>query len=123
MPLRTRLSQKTLLDLLHYDGRNGLLTWRVDRGRNAKAGDEAGTIRPDGMISVVVAGRTYLAHRLAWLYKTGAFPEGRLTFRDGDPGNLKWSNLVEETRALAQTPAAVYQRERRARLRGPEIAE
>ena len=114
MPIRTKLSQKTLLDLLHYDGRSGLLTWRIDRGRNAKAGDEAGTIRPDGMVAIVVSGKTYLAHRLVWFYKTGAFPDGRIKFQDGDPTNLKWVNLIEEKATLSNSPQAAYQRNYRA---------
>lgn len=117
MPVSTQISQASLHDLMHYDGRNGMLTWRVNRGRNARAGDEAGTIRPDGMVAVIIEGRNYLAHRLIWLYKTGAFPKGRLKFNDGDPSNLKWANIIEEKATFSESPQARYQRAYRARVR------
>lgn len=117
MPVHTRLSQRTLKTLLHYDGRNGKITWRLDRGRNAKAGDEAGTERPDRMIGVMVQGKSYLAQRLIWLYVHGEWPEGRLKFLDGDPGNLKLGNIIEERTTLIDTPAATFRRAARARAR------
>lgn len=123
MALRTTLSQRTLKTLIHYDGRNGLITWLVDRGRNAKAGDEAGTSRPDGMIGIMVSGKTYLAQRLIWLYVHGHFPEGRLKFQDGDPSNLKLSNIIEEKNTLLKTPEAVARRAYRARLKTLHEAE
>lgn len=116
MPIRTTLSQRTLKTLLHYDGRTGDLTWVVDRGRTAKAGDVAGSVnRITGFVTVVVQGKTYLAQRLIWLYMTGAFPAGRLKFRDGDRENLRWANIAPEAESLSDSPSAVYQRDLRQR--------
>lgn len=112
--LRTRSSVATIRALLNYDKRNGLLTWRIDRGPKARAGDEAGTLRSDGFISVMVAGKVWLAHHLIWFYVTGELPKGRLAFRDWDPQNLRWHNIMPADEALSQSYSAAYQRKRRA---------
>ena len=114
--LRLTLSATTANALLHYDGRTGALTWRVDRGRGIKAGDEAGTIRPDGRLGVTVNGRAYMAHRVIWLMVKGAWPK-RLTFYDHDPMNLRLSNLVEQEEVYSTSYHATYQRQHRQKRR------
>lgn len=133
MSIQLALSQRTLKTLLHYDGRTGDLTWIVDRGRTAHAGDEAGSVnRITGFVTVVVQGKTYLAQRLIWLYMTGDWPAGRLTFKDGDRENLRWTNIIAEADTLSTAPSAVYQRNLRQRrkqmisagsLRDPDRAD
>ena len=39
----------------------------------------------------------YPAEQLAWLYVTGEWPKGRVLFKDGDPLNTKWENLVKKS--------------------------
>jgi hypothetical protein len=60
-------------DLLDYCADTGFFVWRNSRGR-VKAGDIAGHVRYDGYISLRIKGEPILAHRLAWLIATGAFP-------------------------------------------------
>lgn len=114
MPIHLTLSATTARKLLHYDARTGELTWNVDRG-SIKMGDEAGTVRPDKRVTVIVNGKTYLANRLIWLLQTGEHPKTRLAFKDGNPQNLRWSNIVPEEETLAQTKSAAYQRDLRRR--------
>lgn len=114
--IRTRLSARTVRDLLAYNERTGALTWRVDRSRTAKAGDDAGFVRStDRQIIVRINGRQYLAQRLIWLYKTGERPQGRLIFLDRDPTNLKWRNIQPEVLNLSQSKSAINQRNYRLR--------
>jgi hypothetical protein len=114
--IRTRLSARTVRDLLAYNERTGALTWRVDRSRTAKAGDDAGFVRStDRQIIVRINGRQYLAQRLIWLYKTGEHPQGRLIFLDRDPTNLKWRNIQPEVLNLSQSKSAINQRNYRLR--------
>ena len=117
MAIRTHLSQRSLQKLLRYDKRNGLLTWRVDRGHVVKAGDEAGSVLKNGYVVVVVAGETWLAHRLIWFYVTGERKPGRLVFRDENKQNLAWRNILPESEVLSSNPGAAYQRDLRARRR------
>lgn len=82
--------------LLDYDETTGVLRWRVTRGRQAKAGDIAGTII-QGRRYVKICGRSYLAHRLIFAIKTGRLPSGEIDHIDGNPDNNAWCNLRECT--------------------------
>ncbi len=68
------LTQPILKGLLHYNPETGFFTWIKNRGRLAKKGDESGSIGKDGYVRIVIHGRSYLAHRLAFLFMTGDFP-------------------------------------------------
>lgn len=115
--IRTRLSGRTVRELLHYNERTGDLTWRVDRSRTARAGEPAGFVRStDNQIIVRIKGRQYVAQRLIWLYKTDQLPTGRLIFIDRDPTNLSWRNIALESDNLSPTKAAARQRDYRRRL-------
>lgn len=60
--------------VLAYDSRTGIFTWKVNRGGAAKAGEIAGTDL-QGYIRIRVSGGFFLAHRLAWFYETGEWPD------------------------------------------------
>lgn len=110
-------------ELLAYQPTTGHLTWRVDRGRSARKGDEAGSVRHDPdprreVVIVTVDGRPWLAHRLIWFWVYGELPPGRLCFADGDTQNLKLDNIVTEEEARPEpSPMALYQRQLRKRRR------
>lgn len=68
------LTQARLKELLYYDPETGVFTWKLRRGGTAKAGTVAGTPDSHGHIQIKLDSRLYLAHRLAFLYETGAAP-------------------------------------------------
>lgn len=86
---------KKLIDVLSYDGETGLFTWKTFRGNTAKKGSIAGWNHTDGYIRVMVFDRAYLAHRLAWFYIHGKWPEDEIDHADGDPKNNRIANLRE----------------------------
>lgn len=88
-----KLTQERLKDLLDYDSNTGLFTWRVYRARGAKIGQTAGSYSDTGYIDIRVDGRLYRAHRLAWLYLHGYFPENDIDHIDRVKINNKASNL------------------------------
>lgn len=92
------LTADRVRELLSYDPKTGVFRWRVYRGRVAKAGFVAGNVTSDGRVRICVAGRLYLAHRLAWLYTTGKWPTDQIDHKDGDPLNNRWNNLREANR-------------------------
>lgn len=91
------LDAETLRARLHYDPSTGVFTWRISQGR-APAGARAGGFWK-GYVGIRVGGRKYFAHRLAYLYMTGAWPPGDIDHRDMDRLNNRWSNLRSATRS------------------------
>lgn len=95
--------------LLKYDSASGALIWR-DRplvefsslrsalSWNAKnAGKEAGWIGSDGYRRITIEGRSYLAHRVAWLIVNGVWPTNEIDHIDQCRTNNQLSNLREVT--------------------------
>ena len=65
-------SQEELKRLFDYDASTGEFK-RIKRIANQLAGMRAGATRADGYVVIQVQSKQYLAHRLAWLYVTGAW--------------------------------------------------
>lgn len=92
-------AQWRLKELLHYDPKTGIFTWKQYRGHLAQEGFVAG--RPDGSghIQISVDGRRYHAHRLAWLYVYGTFPKACIDHINRIRDDNRISNLREATYA------------------------
>lgn len=88
------ITVEQLKELLHYNPDTGIFTWIVGRGGKARIGSVAGTVEY-GYIKILVFGRKYRAHRLAWLYMTGAWPKVQIDHKDLNKSNNRWSNLRE----------------------------
>ena len=106
-----KLTQERVKELLNYNQKTGDFTWkercvgdfnhcknfehlrRVWNGRHA--GNTTGCKNRKGYLEISVEGKTYLAHRLVWLYIHGYFPENTIDHIDRNPSNNKLSNLRE----------------------------
>lgn len=80
-------------NLLAYDAETGVVTRRVSLSNSTKIGDVAGSPTKKGYIAISVAGEKHLAHRLAWLLHTGAWPQGQIDHKDGVRTNNAIQNL------------------------------
>lgn len=80
-------------ELLHYEPEEGVFTWKVARRHVVKAGDVAGSLNDKGYRYIGIDGKTYRAHRLAWLLVHGVWPEMELDHINGDRDDNRISNL------------------------------
>ena len=93
------LSQAELKELLHYDPETGEFTWLVSNSNRVKVGDIAGCINKLDYRTIAINRKIYLAHRLAFLWMTEAFPENMVDHINHDKSDNRWENLRPATRA------------------------
>jgi hypothetical protein len=82
-----------LRDVLSYDPKTGLFRWVDARNNRIKAGSIAGTVSRRGYVNIFVRRKNFQAHRLAWLYVCGEWPECQIDHINGDPGDNRFCNL------------------------------
>jgi hypothetical protein len=94
------LTAERLRTIVNYDPDTGLFTWVSAAGRHGRypAGSPAGFMH-GGYVCICIDGFDYRAHRLAWLWMTGAWPSSNLDHRDLNRANNRWDNLREATRS------------------------
>ena len=72
------LTAEYLRSILDYNPDTGIFTRKVRAANCVKVGDRAGSPNGDGYLQIMVQSRKYLAHRLAWLYVYGVWPNDQL---------------------------------------------
>lgn len=90
------ISHEKLKRILNYDKDTGHFTWLVKTSRKVVAGKIAGGTNVAGYTVIGVGGKTYYAHRLAWFYVTGSWPD-QIDHSNGDRSDNSWKNLREAT--------------------------
>lgn len=86
------LTAQRLREVLYYDPDTGIFKWRVRTSNRVSVGQVAGTPAGDGYVLIRIGKRCW-AHRLAWLYMTGKWPDGEVDHWDTNRSNNRWSNL------------------------------
>ena len=90
------LTQSDLKEYLSYESETGIFTW-VKSYRNQHIGKRVGSYDKDGYVQIKLKRKLYRAHRLAWLYVHGKFPDSQLDHIDGVRDNNVITNLREVT--------------------------
>ena len=68
------ITAEQLRATLKYDAGSGVFFW-VNSRRGVSAGQRAGADGGQGYIEIRIDGKKYRAHRLAWLYVYGVWPQ------------------------------------------------
>ena len=89
------MNKEMVRELFEY--REGNLWWRVRPSTNVDILKPAGSARPKGRRQIQVKGKSYLTHRLIWLYVYGKFPDGQVDHINGDPSDNRIENLRDVT--------------------------
>ena len=89
------MTQEYLKSLLDYNPETGKFIWKVSKNNRVKSGSEAGTIQSSGHRSILIDKKDYLAHRLAWLWYYGRWPEDQIDHINHNPDDNRIENLRE----------------------------
>ena len=89
------ITQLELIRLLNYNPNTGLFIWLISTARRIKVGDIAGSLNNRGYITIIINGKSYKAHRLAFLYMTGNWPKDQVDHINMIKSDNRWNNLRE----------------------------
>ena len=106
------LSAETLRQIVHYDSGTGVFTRLLGTRKGQIAGTSSDTGGKSKRRLVWVQGKQYKAHRLAWLYMTGAWPDDEIDHIDGDSLNNRWENLRVATHQENRSNNRAYRNNR-----------
>lgn len=96
MRKNNELGHDLLKELLYYDQKTGIFTWKQRKG-NVKKGTQAGTVNAEGYIVIQVNKKQYKAHRLAFFYMTERWPTGQIDHINHNKSDNRWKNLRDVT--------------------------
>jgi len=94
------LTAKEARRLFLYNKKTGSLIWKIRPSNAIQSGTIAGSLHSNGTknyLKVCVNGRRIKAHRVIWLFVTGAWPEHEVDHENGDGTDNRWKNLRQAT--------------------------
>jgi hypothetical protein len=98
----TKPSIERVREILSYDPGTGEFRWRMDRRGGVKDGSSAGTVNKQGYRIIRIDMGFYKAHRLAWFYVYGEWPNGFIDHINFDASDNRIVNLREASMAENQ---------------------
>lgn len=93
------LTTDDIRSVLSYTPGTGVFVWKVNITNRVKAGTIAGTTNKFGYIQIVLRNKGYKAHRLAWAYVHGYFPDADIDHINGNTSDNRIENLRLATHA------------------------
>lgn len=104
MAAKETISAEYVRKVLAYDKETGIFRWRnrpklSPQWNGRYAGSIAGWKDWKGYVLITIDYIDYRAHRLAWVYVTGEWPENDIDHRSRITNDNKFKNLREATRS------------------------
>lgn len=101
-PMTDPVSPSELRERFDYDPDTGIMIYKpfqdaLGRWNNRNVGKVATKPHKHGYLTIVVQGRTYLAHRAVWALMTGKWPVETVDLKNGIRDDIRWDNLREAT--------------------------
>lgn len=88
-------SFERIQEALSYNRETGTFIWKIKTWGHQHIGDRAGRKLQGKFWAVGLDECTLQVSRLVWLFETGAWPKARIMFKDGNPDNTRFDNLVQ----------------------------
>ncbi|MBZ6396554.1 MULTISPECIES: HNH endonuclease [Pantoea] len=92
-----QLGREEIISLIDYDPINGVFRWKVNHPMSSRNGGLAGSIDYQGYRRIIISGRGYRAHHIAWLITTGCWPKDQIDHINGKKADNRIVNLREAT--------------------------
>lgn len=87
------LTQKKLKELFYYNPETGDFTRLIKVNFNVNVGDIAGGVDSLGYVKIKINDTSHYAHRLAFLYMTGSYPNKFMDHINRNTSDNRWCNL------------------------------
>lgn len=99
---KIEITQEFLKEILDYNSETGIFVYKnrdkstfnnpsiATRVNNRYAGKATGCIGKDGYVVISINNKLYKAHRLAWMYIYGKWPDDDIDHKD----NIKHNNRI-----------------------------
>lgn len=97
----TKLTHERLTELLSYDQMTGAFAWLKPTSPRVSVGSRAGVVAGNGRRYIALDGEKFMAHRLAWFYIHGEWPEGDVKQKNDDFDDCRADNLEDVSRSIA----------------------
>lgn len=93
------LTQEYLKSIILYEPLTGMFIWRYKEACPSfkRGGRISNCVEKDGYIQIRISGKSFKAHRLAFLYITGEWPKEQVDHINGIRRDNRWCNIRECT--------------------------